>query len=231
MAARSAGVPPRITRSAKMRPGTYSITKKHCPDDGFVHAQQTSARHRYFGRGQRAHHPVFTVHLMGAGQQRAGRLLAKHILAVRLWDAATGQPIGAPMTGHTSAVRSAAFSPDGRDIVSGSDDHTVCIWDAMTTQQVGAPIVGQPNPDSAYLPNPIIENHESIVSVAFSDDRQRILSAGARGTVWVWPGPAAWKQELCAKLTTNMSHQQWRDWVSPDIAYITVCPDLPVAPD
>jgi len=28
---------------------------------------------------------------------------------------------------------------------------------------------------------------------------------------------------LCTKLTTNMSHQQWRDWVSPDIDYIEVC--------
>ena len=36
---------------------------------------------------------------------------------------------------------------------------------------------------------------------------------------------------MCAKLTTNMSHQQWRDWVSPDIDYIKVCPDLPIAPD
>jgi hypothetical protein len=36
---------------------------------------------------------------------------------------------------------------------------------------------------------------------------------------------------LCAKLITNMSHKQWRDWVSPNIRYIKVCPDLPVAPD
>ena len=27
------------------------------------------------------------------------------------------------------------------------------------------------------------------------------------------------------------SHQQWRDWVSPDIDYIEVCPGLPLAPD
>jgi hypothetical protein len=36
---------------------------------------------------------------------------------------------------------------------------------------------------------------------------------------------------LCAKLTTNMSHKQWRGWVSPDIGYIKACPDLPIAPD
>ena len=35
---------------------------------------------------------------------------------------------------------------------------------------------------------------------------------------------------VCAKLTASMCHQQWRDWVSPDIDYIKVCPDLPVAP-
>jgi len=33
---------------------------------------------------------------------------------------------------------------------------------------------------------------------------------------------------LCDKLTTNMSHQQWRDWVSPDIDYVTLCPRLPI---
>ena len=36
---------------------------------------------------------------------------------------------------------------------------------------------------------------------------------------------------MCAKLTTNLSDKQWRDWVSPDIDYIRVCPDLPVPPD
>jgi hypothetical protein len=36
---------------------------------------------------------------------------------------------------------------------------------------------------------------------------------------------------MCAKLTTNMSRQQCRDWVSPDIDYIKACPDLPITPD
>jgi hypothetical protein len=47
--------------------------------------------------------------------------------------------------------------------------------------------------------------------------------------VWLtYPDPAS---ALCAKLTANMSHQQWRDWVSPDIDYIEACPGLPIAPD
>ncbi len=47
---------------------------------------------------------------------------------VRLWDAATGQPIGQPLTGHNAPVASVAFSPDGKRIVSGSDDHTLRLW-------------------------------------------------------------------------------------------------------
>ena len=35
---------------------------------------------------------------------------------------------------------------------------------------------------------------------------------------------------MCAKLNQNMSHKEWREWVSPDIDYMKVCPDLPVAP-
>jgi hypothetical protein len=33
------------------------------------------------------------------------------------------------------------------------------------------------------------------------------------------------------KLTTNMSRQQWREWVSPDpdIGYRELCPGLPPA--
>ena len=68
-------------------------------------------------------------------------------------------------------------------------------------------------------------------SVAFSPDGTRITSGGAERPLRLWPTYPDPTSAMCAKLTTNMSRQQWRDWVSPDIDYIKVCPDLPIPPD
>jgi len=75
----------------------------------------------------------------------------------------TGRHVG-PLTlkGHTLYVMSAAFSPDGRRIVSASCDSTIRIWDAQTGRQIGKPLEG---------------HTDYVWSVAFSPDGQRIVSA------------------------------------------------------
>jgi hypothetical protein len=46
-------------------------------------------------------------------------------------------------------------------------------------------------------------------------------------TLRLWPAVAS-PGLLCDRLTTNMSHDQWRQWISPDIEYQPLCPELPV---
>ena len=135
-------------------------------------------------------------------------------LSLRLWDAETGQPIGNLLTGEE--VSSVAFSPDGTRIVSGSYDGTLRLWDASKGRPIGKPLTG----------------HEKAVrSVAFSPDGRRVVSGSDDNTLRVWPVFDDWADELCKKLGRNMSHKEWREWVSPDIDYIEQCPGLPIPPD
>src|SRR4029077_6509164 len=122
------------------------------------------------------------------------------------------------MTGHTDVVTNVAFSPDGHRIISNSLDQTVRLWDADAERPIGAPMTSHPS---------------AVASVAFSPDGQHIVTKNWGGTRRLWPAPADadWPALVCDKLTHNMSHKQWREWVSTDIDYVKVCPDLPVAPD
>ncbi len=50
---------------------------------------------------------------------------------VRVWSVKTGDLVK-EWTGHEGEIRSAAFSPDGRWLLTGSDDCTVLRWDVTT---------------------------------------------------------------------------------------------------
>jgi len=87
----------------------------------------------------------------------------------RVWDAATCQPISAPMQ-HDGTVRYARFSPDGKRVVTASDDKTARVWDAAT----GHPI------------SPPMTQHSGVKDASFSPDGSRIVTILNDGTVRVW---------------------------------------------
>jgi WD40 repeat protein len=80
---------------------------------------------------------------------------------IHLWDAVTESEIR-QLTGHTSNVLDAAFSPDGRYIASSSLDATIRLWDVATGDEIRQ--FPRHNPYAGH--------------VAFSSDGQYLLNSG-----------------------------------------------------
>jgi WD40 repeat protein len=74
------------------------------------------------------------------------------------------------LSGHADRVFSAAYSPDGTRIVTGSADKTARIWDALTGVQLA-----------------VLSGHtDRIFSAAFSPDGTRIVTGSRDKTARIW---------------------------------------------
>jgi WD40 repeat protein len=63
-----------------------------------------------------------------------------------------------------------AFSPDGKKVLTGSDDKTARLWDAATGQPEGL----------------ALQHQGAVVAVAFSPDGKRVLTFSSDKTVRLW---------------------------------------------
>ena len=88
---------------------------------------------------------------------------------VKLWDVATRTNI-ATLEGHTWAVYSVSFSPDGTLLASGSSDRTVKLWDVATRTNI-ATLAG---------------HRDQVNSVSFSPDGTTLASGSTDDTVKLW---------------------------------------------
>ena len=87
-----------------------------------------------------------------------------------MWDAETGTRDRRALKGHDEAVCSAAFSPDGKRVVTASEDNTARVWDAETGAELAA-----------------LKGHADVVnSAAFSPDGKRVVTASSDNTARIW---------------------------------------------
>ncbi len=96
---------------------------------------------------------------------------------VRLWNPATGQPVGRPLladtTGPNVGVNGVAFSQRGSLLASAGADGRVRLWDPAAGRPVGAPIQA-------------VAIGGAVIGVAFSPDGNVLASADTYGTVPLW---------------------------------------------
>ena len=77
------------------------------------------------------------------------------------------------LAGHRGSVRSATFCPDGKRIVTASEDRLARIWDATTGKMLVE--LSRDNPHGDY-----------VYTAAFSPDGKRVVTASKDGTARVW---------------------------------------------
>jgi WD40 repeat protein/serine/threonine protein kinase len=87
----------------------------------------------------------------------------------QLWDLASGKRIG-PLLEHQS-IRTLAFSPDSKTLLTGSFDGAARLWDVAT----GRPVEKSP-----------INHGSNLLAVAFSPDGKTIVTAGFGDDVRLW---------------------------------------------
>jgi WD40 repeat protein/serine/threonine protein kinase/tetratricopeptide (TPR) repeat protein len=82
----------------------------------------------------------------------------------RLWDAATGQPLGPPLP-HEHQVLSVAFAPDGKTVLTGSGDYRSSAGQAQLWEVASGKPLGKPLP-----------HQNAVWSLAFSPDGKTIVT-------------------------------------------------------
>jgi WD40 repeat protein len=138
----------------------------------------------------------------------------QHDAIVRLGDVASGAEVR-EFRGHTAGVFAVAFSPDGKQLVTGSADQTIRLWEVATGKELrqfddvkheirwasfspdgklvatgswvaGANLVRLWDPATGKEVRRLPGHDAGVTAVLFTPDGKRLVSTGMDGKVIVW---------------------------------------------
>jgi WD40 repeat protein/serine/threonine protein kinase len=87
----------------------------------------------------------------------------------KIWDLDSGGLV-ATLEGHSNTIGSVAFSPDGKQLATASDDRQIILWSTDNWKKLLPPLTGP----------------ERFKSVTFSPDGKWVVAGDSMGTVTFW---------------------------------------------
>jgi WD40 repeat protein len=128
---------------------------------------------------------------------------------VRLWDLATGGPLGAPLAGLGGGTDSVELSPDESTAIGADTAGNLLLWDVPSRSGLGDP-----------FPGPAVDR---TVASSFTPDGRSVVVVSDTGAGWVWDvDQSDWLQRACAVAGRSFTPQEWQQFL-PDRPYHATC--------
>jgi WD40 repeat protein/tRNA A-37 threonylcarbamoyl transferase component Bud32 len=116
-----------------------------------------------------------------------GRLFASNSdRTIQLWNLTTGKQIST-LTGHSQKVNVVAISPNGKILVSGSDDYSIKVWNLATGKLI----------------HTLAGHSDSVHALVMARDGKTLVSGSDDNTIKVW------NLETGKQISTLTGHEFW----------------------
>lgn len=118
----------------------------------------------------------------------AGTVLGETGGEVRLWEPATGKPLGV-LAQHAAPILTLCFSPDCRWLAGGCEDGAILVWDLASRR--------------VLFRN--VQADQRVISLAFNTNGQQLAAAFDGGSVLLWDASGWRKRDLKLPSATCVS--------------------------